>query len=792
MPLFWLSLAFLAGILFAANLNLSTVAWSLLAAALLVCLPLAGRLRSRLNPHLPPWSLRLSPPSAVLALLCLCLGAARLQSSRPDLSDPGHIAAYTDTGAEVIVVGWLTEPPDVRESYTNLRVHSETLYLSESAGARPVNGLLLARVQPGDTWHYGDSLILRGTLETPPQNEGFSYRDYLARQGVYAYMPAARASPASTRRGNYLLAAIYAIREHALNLVYRLWPDPEASLLAGILLGVETGIPAGVQQAFKDTGTAHIIAISGFNITILSGLLVKTFSRLLGRRKGALAAGLGIAAYTLLVGADPPVVRAALMGGLGLLARQVGRRQTALNSLAATAAGMALFSPTLPWDPGFQLSFAATLGLVLYADPFSQAFIRLAARRLPLAAAQRLAGPVGEYLLFTLAAQLTTLPITAYHFQRLSLSAILANPSILPAQPPILILAGLALLLGSIVQPLGQLAAPLAWPCVAYTIRAVEWFATFRSGLLNLGPVSLISVAAFYGLLFLLPWAIPRLRNLNLSIKPAVLLAGLAIATALVWRVALDAPDGQLHLVLLDVSAAGQSGDGILIQTPTGRALLIDGGPSPGRLSDALGRRLPLFRRQLDFLLVAAPREEQLAALPATLPRYPPDQVLWAGPSGGCRSARLVQELLVDAQIPQLPAQPGQILDLGEGAQLKVLTAGERGAILLLEWERFRALLPLGADFNDLEALVQGRAFGPVSALLLADNGYAPLNPPAWIANLRPQVVLLSTTPGDRDGLPSPETLESVKGYTLLRTDMNGWIELTTDGEQMWVEVRKR
>jgi len=134
----------------------------------------------------------------------------------------------------------------------------------------------------------------------------------------------------------------------------------------------------------------------------------------------------------------------------------------------------------------------------------------------------------------------------------------------------------------------------------------------------------------------------------------------------------------------------------------------------------------------------------------------------------------------------------GQVLQLGQGAQLRVLSAGERGAVFLLAWQNFRALLSLGVNFDDLEAMGYGRQIGPVTALLLADHGYAPSNPPEWIANLRPQVVLLSVAALNREGLPSPETLQTIQGYTLLRTDRNGWIELTTDGEMMWVEVEKK
>jgi len=112
--------------------------------------------------------------------------------------------------------------------------------------------------------------------------------------------------------------------------------------------------------------------------------------------------------------------------------------------------------------------------------------------------------------------------------------------------------------------------------------------------------------------------------------------------------------------------------------------------------------------------------------------------------------------------------------------------------VLLLAWGSFRALLPLGIDFDTLAALQEDRNLRPVSALLLAESGYAPANPPEWVEKLRPQVVLLSVAADDYEGLPSPETLEAVEGYTLLRTDRHGWIELSTDGEEMWVEVERK
>jgi competence protein ComEC len=439
------------------------------------------------------------------------------------------------------------------------------------------------------------------------------------------------------------------------------------------------------------------------------------------------------------------------MGGLALFARQVGRRQAGLNSLAGVAAVMAMFNPQILGDAGFQLSFGATLGLVLYAEPLSRWFVNLASQRLPDPVVRRLAGPVGEYLLFTLAAQLTTLPIMALHFRRISLVSLVANPAILPAQPAVMVLGGLAVLLGMAWMPLGQLVGALAWPFAAYTIRAVELFGRLPGGALALGAVGVLGVAVYYFVLFAWTFAGAQARQAVTAIGPGLSLAAAGLLTVVVWQAALAAPDGRLHLTVLDTNDGTFSGTALLIQSPTGRYLLINGGPSSRRLSESLGRRLPFSQRRLDYLVVAHPREEDIRALPVVIERFPPGSVLWAGDKGESRSVTDLLEALSQAGVPVTEAVPGQVLDLGGGAQLRALTCGKTGGVFLLKWENFRVVLPVGINFAEMESLQNGRAIGPVSALLLADHGYAPVNPPEWIANLRPQVALLSVSAGDRD-----------------------------------------
>jgi competence protein ComEC len=804
LPLLWLSLSFMTGILVAHQLHLARAFWLDLVqnvlpadfhnfriiwiylAGIVFVLAIVVRIlfgRLRFKPfNLPAPTLFILS----LSLVTFFLGAARYHATIPFV-DAHYISWYNDREYEVLVTGTVTDPPDTRDTYTNLRL--EVTDVDTGDGNLPVDGLILARVPPGGDWHYGDVLRLRGHLKTPPENEGFSYLDYLAHQGIHAYMADGVATRLPFTGGTPLLHLIYTFKEMAVEQIYRLFSDPEASLLAGILLGDDNGLPADLQQAYQNTGTAHIIAISGFNITIIASLLVSLFSRLFGPRKGAFAAVAGIAMYTILVGATPSVLRAAIMGGLAILARQLGRRQNGLNTLAFTAAVMAAIDPNTLWDVGFQLSFAATLGLILYAQPLQDWFTALLARRISLETARRICTPISTFMFFTLAAQLTTLPIMAWHFGRISLVSVIANPFVLPAQPALMILAGLALLFSFIYFPLGQVIAWLAWPFAAYTDRTVEFFNRLPHGVITLGDFSFLLVIVFYVLLLSLTFAGIRLRQtLRLAVIPSVILTVLGVSAFLTWSAASSAPDGRLHLTFLNVGTA----DAILIQTPSGRSLLVDGGPSPSTLSSALGVRLPAFDRLIDWLVIASPQEQQVAALPRVLDRFPPQNVLWAGNIEASWSAGELDRWLAANRIPVTPAYPGAALDLGEGARLEVLSLSPRGAVLLVEWQGFRALLPVGMNLDTLLELENGKKIGPVTALLLADSGLAQLNPPEWIANLQPQLVILSVAAGDQNGLPDPTVLEGLAGSSLLRTDRKGWIEISTDGQKMWVEVERK
>jgi competence protein ComEC len=742
MPLFWLSLAFLAGLVVAGEMRLAWGMWAALGVLTLLvcrlpCRPLTRLTRRHAALRFPP----------ILLLLAFSLGGLRSELAHR-APGPGELAYYNGSGV-VHVIAWVAEPPDQRDTVTLLRLRAEQLTPPDAAANLPVRGDLLAMVPAGQDWQYGDRLELTGQLSAPPENDDFSYRDYLARQGIYSYMAYPRLVHGPGRAGSPLLGAIYALRERAHQVITALFAPPEAPLLDGILLGMDHGLPDALETAFRRTGTSHIIAISGFNMAILAGLFTALFGRLLSRWWAALAALLAITAYTLLVGANPAVMRAAIMSGLSLVAVQIGRSSGGLNALMLAAGLMCLVNPDLPGDVSFQLSFAAALGLLLYASRLEGALRRLAAERLPASWGpwvSWLPALLAENVFFTLIAQAFTLPIIAYHFGRISLVAPLANLLVLPVQSALMVLAGLAVLLGMAWLPLGRLLALPAWALAVYTVRVVDGLGGRPGVEWVIAPGDFFPALGVYLALLALILGGQRIRARLPHVQPAlgmVVLAGLALA---MWRQALAAPDGRLHLV-----ASNQSGQlVVLLRDPAGQSLLFTGGERASQLSAFLGRWLPPLDRRLDVLLLDNPSRAALNALPDVLARFPPQAAYATQPLPENSAGRTVQQALAERGLPTTPLEAGQTLHLAGNTTLQVEACGEDGCSFSLTMGGFDALILPGDT-------------APSGAYAVA-----------------PDVVLLPTA--------SDETSAAQLVLSPASLSLGSWVHVSTDGKQMWAE----
>jgi len=742
-----------------------------------------------------------------VCFLSLLLGVLRFNASIPPQSlDEGHVANYNGQGW-VKIEGIVSGEPDVRDTYTNLRV--AVVKVEVESQERDVRGTVLVRAPRYPQYDYGDELEIEGLLEAPPELEDFSYREYLARQGIYSILWRSQITLVDRGRGSALRKALLAIKRQAQKVIALILHEPQAALLTGILLGIETGIPADLMQAFSATGTAHIIVISGFNISIIAGLFSGLSTRLFGKRRAMPVALAGIMLYTILVGASAAVVRAAIMGCLYVIATHYGRQTEALTSLMAAAILMTLLNPQTLWDVGFQLSFAATLGLILYTPVLQSWFERLLSKMLSPGTAKHAVELLNEALVITLAAQITTMPLIVYHFRQLSLVTLLSNFLVLPAQPGVMLWGGLATIAGLVWLPLGQVLGWIAWLFLTYTVRAVEITASFPYASLNLGHVSPSVVWLYYGLLagatlvsrqepsrFKSLWR--RLTN-HLSTK--VLIAGLAIAAILIWVAVASLPDGKLHVVFFDVG----EGDAIFIETPRGQQILIDGGPSPTTLISALGHRMPFWDRSIDLVILTHADDDHIAGLIPVLERYRVGQVLDSGYEHDNPTYERWLELISEKEIPSHLARAGMRIGTGDGVELMVLHPGpelmkyteadanNNSVVARLGIGQVSFLLP--GDIEEVaEAMLLASGQELASTVLkVPHHGGNISSSAAFLKAVNPELVAISVGADNRFGHPSPQVVERLEelvgGERILRTDERGTIEVVSDGERVWIKT---
>lgn len=792
MLLIYLTLSWFLGIWVASQ---SEIGWPMWAGLGLASLGMALLARRR---PLPP------PLPLVLACLAVAaLGASRYRLAQPTF-DAQHIAYYNDQ-ANMTVVGVVAEEPDVRDRFVNLRVAVQQVQLADGT-AVDVSGVVQMQTFRYPIIGYGSQISATGKLETPPEQEEFSYKAYLARQGVHSLMSMPRTAVLAEGQGSLFYHALFALKQKAQITIQQLLPSPQADLLVGILLGNDNGMPPDLSEDFRTTGMTHIIAISGFNIAVLIAILVSFAEPMLGRRGAAVFAVVGIGLYTILVGAEASVVRAAIMGTIYLgTQRWLGRPNFAFASLFAAGGLMTLANPFTLWDVGFQLSFMATLSLMVYADPLTRWAERQLLRVVSRQRMQQLMGLLSEAVIITLAAQILTLPLMIGYFEQLSLISLLSNAVILPVQPAVMSWGGLATLAGMVWSPLGQLLAWMVWLPLTYTIIFVEAFAAVPHAAVPFA-VGWPAMLLVYGLLTAVTWlarqeksqrvqwwtAVRQNLNQRLALGGSLILACLTIS----WGS--SQPDGRLHIAFLDV---GQ-GDAIFIQTPTGRQILVDGGMYPSRLKQKLGQQMPFWDRHLDVVVATHPDADHVAGLVDLFTRYEVGLLVTNGAEMG--ESSLYDALLQAAEAQQTPmhrAVAGEVIYIEDGVTLEIVHPGQQldvdnrnnnSVSFRLVYGRFTALLTGDVEETG-EAEILRRDY-PLQAFLFkaGHHGAETSSTVPFLAAIRPSVVVVSSGVENRFGHPTPGMLQRAAdvGALVLRTDQLGTIELATDGEQMWWQAR--
>lgn len=651
----------------------------------------------------------------------------------------------------------------------------------------------------------GDRIETTGSLDAPP-TDAPGFAGFLESRGAAGTLKAHTIELIGNGVG--LGAGIEHLRWSVDDALSRAIPEPEAGLAAGILIGLRERVSHAVADDFTVTGLTHVVAISGWNIALVAGIATAMLRATgLRRRLRSAIVVIAIVAYTVLAGAEASVIRAAVMGGVVIIARESGRPSGAAAALAIACWGLLLVEPHMIEDIGLQLSLAATAGLLAMGARAESAVARLTAGRAPRW--------LCETLGVSLAAQLATLPLILLHFGRLSVISPLANLLVAPVVPLAMLGAAVGTLLGPLlVPPLHLLAAPVlvaAWLPLALMTRGAELLAKVPLATVELGPP--LDAAGALVALLALTWALHRARQRGArptspaGREPATpgrrssrRLPAVAVAVVLLGSfsiVLISRPLPSLQVSVLDI---GQ-GDAILLQTGDGSRALIDGGPDPDLLVRRLDERIPLWDRRIDLVLLTHPHEDHSGGLAGLLPRYRIGRIAETGMGSQGAGVRELRAAASRAGVRRIRLIQGDQFDLGS-AHIRVLwppreslpeTAPSGGraindtSIVLSVSVGSQRLLLTGdleedRDYDLLEAMPRdGRRW---DLLKVAHHGSATASSRPLLDVVRPRLAAISVGSDNRYGHPAPATLSRLDDVRarIWRTDLDGTLSVALDG----------
>jgi len=747
-------------------------------------------------------------------LLSLCLvvllgGILRMQASSYSAAE-NTVQPYNNSGV-VQLKGMVANDPVIKGGLLILRLNAREIKTGETW--EEVSGGILVYTFPYSPYRYGDVLGIAGEMETPPELEGFDWREYLAQQGIHSIIRyPEKMELVASGHGFKPMEWIYSVRIKLSQSLDNALHEPQSSLAQAILLGKRSTIPDDLDEAFFRTGTTHIIAISGLNVGIIGGIILGIGVWLFGRKRSIyfwLAVG-AIWGYAVLTGLEAPVLRAAIMCSIWLFADFIGRPRSAMPALLFAAAIMIGVHPYITQNVSFQLSFGAVAGLILLTPHFQN----LGRKVLKISDERRTwVTLLIDSFAVTLGATLTTLPIIAFYFNQISLVTLFANLFALWVMPAIMVTSALVAVIGLFASSLAYVLGWVAWLFISYMIEVVEFFSEIPFASVDVTVGSTL-VWGYYALLGVALWLaanwskLPALwREAKARISAMPKLAGkiptrlivftLLILAALVWIAAINTHDSRLHIFFFDV---GQ-GEAIFIETPSGQNVLVDGGPADGGIQALLGEKLPFWERDIDLLILTHPHEDHVGGLIAVLHKYKVGQVLESSIEYDSQTYEEWLRLIEEEGAKRTAAQAGQHIELGDGIRLEVLHAGDIGfeddssiidnsaVVLRLVYGDFSALLTSDI-FAEAEHSLLGSRFSLDSTVLkVAHHGSDSSSCVEFISEVDPQVAVISVGADNPFGHPSPDVLERLGTCQLYRTDQHGTIELITDGQRLWVKT---
>ncbi len=434
----------------------------------------------------------------IFLLVSVCLMACSLGLLRMEVaaSQFGNSTLENSLNERVLLTGVVVSEPDQREK-------TKQFYVEVGE-----DKLLVSTDRLTDL-SYGDQVMVNGVLKKPESfttdlGRAFDYPGYLKARGVEYQISFAEVEVTGSGMGNRVMSILLITKVRFIESLEQVIPEPAVSLGKGLLLGVKSALGADIEDDFRRAGIIHIVVLSGYNVMLVVAFILFCFSYVMSLRWRLLSGIVAIAAFALLVGLSATVVRASIMASLLLLAQLIGRQYHVLRGLCFAGVMMLISNPyLLLYDVGFQFSFMATLGLVLFIPQFESIMVE-----------RGKALGWRAFMLATIATQIAVLPLLMYHIGEVSLIALLVNLLILPIVPIAMLLTFLTGMAGFVSVTLANVIGYVATLTLKYILVIADQFAALPFAVIGISSFPAWGVFVLYGAMILI-WFLVKSKKLK-------------------------------------------------------------------------------------------------------------------------------------------------------------------------------------------------------------------------------------------------------------------------------------
>ncbi len=736
--------------------------------------------------------------AAALALVGLLGAAAARYPMSP--AEATHVSRFLDLGRQVELIGSVIDDPEDDGAKCRWTLEVDSILLSRHL-AVPSAGRVQVRTSYRTDVRYGERIAVRGALRAPrgERNPGeFDFARYLSYRGIYGTVHV-REPSFITRYGTFdglawFRDVVLPVKHHIMNVAHRTLSPLAASIVIGLLVGERSEIPQEVIDAFSLTGTIHILSLSGLHVVFISVLLMGLFSFVRVPYAARVWLTLGcLALYTMIGDLAPSIVRASIMTGVVLVGTLLQRRRNVINSLFVALLIILFLDPLALFDIGLQLSFAAVLSIVVIYPRLERGVRRFGVLR---------QGPVTlvdktvALLLVSVAAQIGTVPFTAYYFYKIPVVALAANVLIVPLSSAVMGLGFFSSVAEAWSPTLAQVYSNVNEYVVRFMVLIAQWAAQLPLAYVEYYRMGVWSMVFFYLLVaYVLLWERTNVRRYGL-------LAGAVLTAIAVWWHALRPQDG-LRVYFLDV---GQ-GDCAFIRFPDERVMIVDAGDRDEQYDSGEQIVAPFLRKQgisrIDWIVISHPHDDHMGGVDYLLRHFEVGAVLDPGQFYRSDIYRDVLEGTRKSGVPYRRMRAGDVLAIdGETAlyflhptEAFVSDSGDaprntNNSSLVVKLQ-FRTVGVLLLGDAELETWPDLRKYGPFlrcDLVKVAHHGSWNGTPGELVAATQPRYAVISVGRFNKFNHPSPQVVLSFQraGAEVVRTDEAGAAVFAANGDSIY------